>query len=176
MRRIKRWQARSAFTLIELVTVICILGIVGAAVGGPTMAYIGSMRARAAAARLASDVRFMQRTALASGLRTWVVINSGANNYQLYAEDPANPGKANRVAVPHPLDQTSGPVQFGTGPFAGVTISSVDVNGGNEVEFDSFGVPYDSSSNALTAAGTIHLSSGVVINVHQVSGFVERTG
>ena len=165
-----------AFTLIELVTVITILGIIAVAVGGPTLAYIDSMRAHAAASRLASDVRYVQRTALNSGLRTWVVFSTASNNYQLYIEDRDNPGEANRLAMTHPFDQTSNAVQFGSGAFTNVSITSVDVNLTSELEFDSFGMPYDGDGAALTGDAVVTLSSGVTITVHPVGGFVERTG
>ncbi|HPF39902.1 MAG TPA: type II secretion system protein [Phycisphaerae bacterium] len=165
---------RSAYTLIELVTVISILGILAVFVGGPTMDTMSEMRSSAAAARLASDVRYMQRMALASGRRTWVSVNSGANQYALYVEDVDNPGKAGRLAVAHPLDQSTAPVVFGSGPFSGVSITSVSFNGSSEVEFDNFGVPYDSGGTALSSYGEVQLSGGLVVRVQPVSGMVEQ--
>jgi len=169
-------QSKRGFTLIELVTVIAILGIVSIAVGGPTLAFLDGIRSSSAAARLASDIRYVQRLALNCGQRTWVVFNAGADQYALYIEDPANPGKANRTALPHPLDQTTAPVQFGVGPFANVTINTVNINGTAELEFDSFGVPYDANGSALSAAAAINLSSGITLTVHPVSGAVEVSG
>ncbi len=171
-----RRQARSAFTLIELVTVMVILGIVAVAVGGPTLANIDSMRNRAAASRLLGDIRYAQRIALSSGLRSWVVFNAGADSYQLFMEDSANLGKANRLPVTSPMDQTSTGVQFGSGAFTNVAISSVSINSTSELEFDNFGVPYDGGGIALTATATISLSTGVSVTVQPVSGLVERAG
>jgi prepilin-type N-terminal cleavage/methylation domain-containing protein len=176
MRTPRRWRDRSAFTLIELVAVIAILGIMSAVVGGPTLAYVDSVRSRAAAARLGGDIRYAQRTALNSGLRTWIDFDAGADSYQLYLEDPDNPGEANRLAMTHPLDQSTDPVQFGTGPFLNVSITSVDINSTDELEFDSFGIPYDGNGASLTSAGTITLSNGVTVTIHPVSGLVERDG
>ena len=61
---------RNAFTLIELITVIVIMGLVSLVVAAPAMSNLASMRASAAASRLGSDIRYLQRTAMASGLRT----------------------------------------------------------------------------------------------------------
>ncbi len=169
-----RHRRAPAFTMVELVTVIVILGIVGAFVGGPTMAYIDSMRSGAAAARMTADVRYVQRVAVGSGLRTWVTVDDAGDSYSLFLEDLANPGKANRLALAHPLDQSTSAVQFGTGPFAGVSITSVAINGTSELEFDSFGVPYDANGVALTATGAIVLSNGRAVHVHPVGGFVEQ--
>jgi prepilin-type N-terminal cleavage/methylation domain-containing protein len=167
---------RSAFTLFEMVTVMALLAIVAVAVGGPTLSYVDSIRSRAAAARLVADIRYLQRTALASGLRTWAVFDAGSDNYQLYIEDRDNPGKAGRLPLANPLDQTTAAVQFGSGPYAKVSISSVSINATAELEIDGYGVPYDGNQDALTATGQISLSSGVTITVHPVSGFVERAG
>jgi hypothetical protein len=76
----------------------------------------------------------------------------------------------------HPLDQSTNAVQFGIGPFLNVSLSSVSINSTTELEFDSFGVPYDANDAALTADGVVTLTDGVTIVVHPVGGMVERTG
>lgn len=169
-------RTRSGFTLIELITVMAIVGITGVAVVGGTLSYMGEIRSRAAASRLAADIRYVQRTALASGLRTWMVFNVGANSYQLYVENAANPGKANRVALERPIDQSSAQMTFGSGPFSSVTISSANINSTTELEFDSFGTPYDGNSTALSASAVVTLSSGITATINPVTGFVERAG
>lgn len=113
---------------------------------------------------------------MASGLRTWVVFSTDAQGYQLFIESIANPGKTGRVPLVRPYDQSSAPVEYGAGPFANVSLDGVDVHGGLEIEFDSWGMPYDTAGAPLAAPGVIMLSSGVVITVHPVGGCVERTG
>lgn len=169
-------KRRSGFTLIELVTVMAVLGVVAAAVGAPTLAYLNSIRSRAASARITTDIRLMQRTAMSSGLRTWVLFSTASNNYQLYVEDSVAPGKGRRQAFTHPFNQSSAAIQFGSGPFKNVSISAVNINSTSEIEFDSFGVPYDGNSAKLAANGTITLSNGVTVTIYPDSGFVERAG
>lgn len=164
----------SAFTLLELVTVMVILAVLALVVGGPTFTYLNGLRAGAAASRLASDVRYVQRLALGSGLRTWVVVDDADDEYSLYMEDPANPGEANRLPVVHPLDQTTSAVRFGSGPFSNVSITSVDINATSELEFDSFGVPYDASGAPLATAAEVVLSDGAAVRIHPVGGLVEH--
>lgn len=173
METVRSPRIRSAFTLIELVTVLVLLGIVAVFVGGPTLSYVDSMRLDAAAARLTSDIRFVQRLALGSSMGTWITFDAGAERYSLFMEDPSNPGKSGRVPTMLPLDLSTNTLQFGPGSFADVSIDSVDFNSTTELEFDSFGVPYDGNGVVLTATGRVVLSSKVAVQVHPVGGFVE---
>lgn len=168
-----RQAACRGFTLIELAAVIAILGIMAVSVGGPTLSGIQDIRTRTAAARLLTDIRYVQRLALSSGQRSWVLLDAASDSYTLYIEDASNLGKANRIGVEHPYDQSTNAIQFGSGVFAGVGISAVNINATSEIEFDNFGVPYDANGAALTATGSISLTSGVTITVHPVSGFAE---
>ncbi len=170
----RRWRQRSGFTIIELVSVIAILGVMALAVTGITLDSIDTIRSQAAAARLTSDLRYLQRMTLASGMRAWGVFDVAGNEYRLYAEDPANPGKAGRIPVPHPSDQSTDAVRFGVGTFANIAITAAAFNGTDEVEFDGSGVPYGGNGAPLSAPGVILLSSGVIIQVEPVTGFVER--
>ena len=176
MRTGHRRPSRSAFTLIEWAAVISILSIMAVAVGGPALSYIDSIRAQAAAARVAGDIRYAQKTALSSGLRTWVLFSTTDNSYRLYVEDAANPGKANRRPAINPLDHSTGVIQFGSGEFVNVSVLSVDIGRTSELEFDTFGVPYNGNGTALTADGVIGLSGGVSVTIHPVGGLVERAG
>jgi|CXWL01.1.fsa_nt_gi type II secretory pathway pseudopilin PulG len=162
--------------MIELVTVIVVLGIIAVSTVGPTLSYLDSMRNRAASARIVSDIRYMQRLALSSGLRTWVTFNVAGNSYQLYMEDRNNLGKANRIAVTDPMYQSTSAIAFGTSPFVNVTIGSASIGGTAEIEFDGWGAPYNGSGVALSPAGTISLSSGVSVTIQPVSGYAERAG
>jgi Tfp pilus assembly protein FimT len=177
MHRPKRIiRSRTAFTLVELVTVIGLIGIISVVAASATMSYLSEIRSRAAAARLTSDIRYAQRTALASRLRSWVAFDVPGNTYRIYLEDAANLGKANRQPLTLPLNQSSGAVQFGAAPLSGVVIVSAAINGTSEIEFDSFGVPYDGNSAALTTNGVVTLSNGVTITLRPVTGFVDRAG
>ena len=161
---------------MELVTVIVLLGILALVTVGPTLSYIASMRSRTAAARIVTDIRYMQRLALASGLRTWIVFNVAGNSYQLYMEDRNNLGKASRIAATSPMDQTTTGMTFGSSPFYGVSISSATIGTGAEVEFDNWGTPYDTAGAAISSTATISLSNGVSVSIQPVSGSVGRSG
>jgi prepilin-type N-terminal cleavage/methylation domain-containing protein len=164
---------RPGFTLYELVTVMVVVAIVAVAVGGPTLAHLAAIRARAAAARIAGDMAFVQRYARSSRLRTWAVFDPNQNRYALYAENPTLPGKANRLRLTHPATQSADDVLLNTGPFAGVSITSVSFGGTDEIEFDSFGLPRDGNSSALSTDGVLTLSSGATLTVRPLTGLVE---
>ncbi len=164
---------RPGFTLYELVTVMVVVAIVAVAVGGPTLGHLAAIRARAAAARIAADMAFVQRYAMSSRLRTWADFDPSQNRYTLYAENPSLPGKANRLRLSHPATQTDDDVQLNTGLFAGVSFASVSFGGTDEIEFDSFGVPRDGNSSALSTDGVLTLSSGATLTVRPLTGLVE---
>lgn len=166
---------RRAFTLIELVAVIVLIAIVAVVVGGPTLSHIAGMRSSAAASRLAADVRYAQRIALAAGLKTWVAFDAAGDSYALYREDPDNPGRAARLSLAHPLDPSTNEVQFGDGTFSGVSIASVNINSTDEIEFNHFGVPSDENGVALSSHGDVTLSNGVIVRIHPAGGMVEET-
>jgi prepilin-type N-terminal cleavage/methylation domain-containing protein len=166
-------RPRHGFTLIELVTVTVILGILSLVSAGPVLIYMSTVRGGAAAARISSDIRYMQRMALSSGWRTWVVFSTVSNTYRLYMENPASPGKAGRQGVTHPMEQTTGAIALNSGPFAGITISTASIGGGMEIEFDNLGAPYDVSEVALSSSGSITLSSGNSVTIQPVSGYTE---
>src|SRR5262249_29630537 len=146
---------RTAFTLIEMAAVMTIIAILAVAVGGPTMSYISTQRSRWASARVATDLTYLQRLAMNSRRRTWASFDVANNRYTLYVEDPANPGKSNRMTLANPLTGANGAVQLGSGDFSGASFSTVSFNSGSELEFSSRGRPYDSSSSILTSDGSI---------------------
>lgn len=169
-------RPRRGFSLVELVSVIALTGVIAVAIAGPTLGYMSKIRSRSAATRILADIRYVQRHAMNSRLRTWIVFSTGSNNYRLYAETSPGAGKGTRTALTHPLNQSNSAVQFGSGTNLAVNITAVNINSTSEIEFDSWGKPYDGNSVALTANGTITLSNGVTLTVSPVSGLVEQAG
>lgn len=152
------------------------MAVIAVAIAGPTLTYMSKIRSRSSATRILADIRYIQRHAMNSRLRTWIVFSTGSNNYRLYAETSPGAGKGTRVALTHPLNQTTSAVQFGSGTDLAVSITAVNINSTSEIEFDSWGKPYDGNSVALSSSGTVTLSNGVTLTIYPISGYVEQAG
>ena len=142
------------FTLVELVLVITILGIL-ALVAVPSRNPADEVSLRAAARRLASDLRYAQGQSIARRVRHGVRFDLGEKSYAVVAtgrgepiEDPAARGHALEVSFAN------------TASAHGVTLVSASFNGLPEVSFDYFGVPGDVSARELRRPGLVVLASG----------------
>lgn len=167
-----------AFTLVELVVVIVILGIM-AAVVAPSVTQSAQSRQRSAAQMLARDVRYAQARAVATGRRAWVTINP-ATETVTFAEDVSGMP----VAI---IDQATG-AQMTTVLGATATIDGVagtaigNVTGSGSavtIGFDWQGRPLDSLGALLTTNQTISVTasglSTVTVTVVAETGAVTIT-
>lgn len=158
--------------MLELVVVIVITAILSLT-AAPMLSHFATLRQNAGAARVRSDVSLARQRAVATGLRTWAVFDTGGQTLTLYEESSATPGRANRTAMAVPGEVGSGWVtRFNTGEFRGATLLTVDLDGGAEVGFDYLGRPYTQSESLMTSDGTITMSGGVTITVEGESGHV----
>ena len=160
--------SRGGWTLFQLVVVVATVAILSV-FAMPTY-RVDSRRVDAAARRLQSDMRYAQQLAMSTRRHTWVVFDVNNENYRLYIEDPAQLGKANRVAVTSPVDRSDFVVVLNTDEYAGVGIVSADFDSNAELEFDSLGVPMNGDSTALNSAGTVALTGGRQVVVEPNSG------
>ena len=158
--------------MMEMAAVLALVAFM-ALTAAPTMHQLGQMRESAGAERIAADLRYARNYAAASRLRTWAAFDVGAQQCTLYVEDPASPGKANRLTMTHPLHLGPFVHNLGTGDWQAVTLAGVDFRGKTEVEFDNYGQPYDGDAVPLTADGTVTLTGSRQIVVSAVSGMVK---
>jgi prepilin-type N-terminal cleavage/methylation domain-containing protein len=157
------------FSLIEL-TVVMVIAAIMAVVAVPTLTSLAATRSASAARLVVRDLSYARERAIASGLQTWVVFNTGSSSYSILQEPAGNPGRANAAAIRDPARQGNYSQAFGSGEFSGVSISAVNFDGGVECGFDWLGKPLNSGQTSLAASGTVTLSGGKVITVQMGTG------
>jgi prepilin-type N-terminal cleavage/methylation domain-containing protein len=138
-RRIQPSRQRRAFTLVELVTVLAIIGIV-AAIAAPR--YINSIvryRVDASARRVSADLSYAQGRARAASAGCTVSFNSAAASYTIIGA--ADPIARNATYV----------VALGDEPYRS-KIQSMDLGGDSQVVFDGYGMP-DADGVIIVRAG-----------------------
>lgn len=160
------------FSLLELIAVLAILAVLSLS-AGPVLSSVDANRQAHGAGTLRRDVAYARQAAVATGTRTWVVLDVGSDSYELYAEDPDNPGRANRTLMLDPADGEPFQVTLGLGAQLGATLTQVAIeNDGVEVGFDYLGRPLLEDESAMTQDATITVSGSRTIVVAGVTGHV----
>jgi prepilin-type N-terminal cleavage/methylation domain-containing protein len=164
----------SAFTLVEILVVVTILGI-AAAVIVPQMSSRDDLRVEGARRMVMADLIYAQNCSIAKQTWHYVVFDTTSNPRKYRIVTNLSTTNPNGTAVPHPI--TLDPeykVVFGDGAPSGtiathglesIALGDVAFEGAHTILcFDELGVPYyyDPSSNTATAIST---SGGSSINV-----------
>lgn len=147
----------AAFTLIELMIVIVIIGI-AAAMAIPMVSSAASFQIRSAANLVAADLEYAKSMAISRGRPYKVVFDSSTESYQV--EDPNN-------NVVTPPGRRAG-ATFGAGTrLSQVVINTASFGGSQTVTFDYLGSPDNGGTVELQAEGITKR-----INVEPVTGFI----
>lgn len=154
-----RVRARAAgFSLIELITVIVLLGALAVFVI-PRLNPTGFDR-YAFRHELLSALRYAQKTAMASGCGVAVQLDAGADSYSVLlrsggsATDCGSGGFG--TALQHPA---------AGGAYAGSAAPGADLQTSGTVEFDGFG-------SYISGLTSINLAGGPAIEIDSVTGYV----
>lgn len=147
-------RQKSAFTLIELVMVIVLIAIMAATVSVVISSY-QTQHLRAAAERIASDLRYAKSLALSSARWHGAAFQAApVNTYNLYETDGTTDTNLKK-----PEDMSKDFIINLVSEYQGVTLTAVNIGGGSKVEFSPYGVPFtDKNGSAIAAAGVITLS------------------
>ena len=160
----------SGFTLIELIVTITIASIL-AVTAVPAFLNMSNTRLRRASSELAEHIKMARSLAMATRRHTWIRFNTANESYEMFIENPNQPGRASRIAVTHPVTGASSfVVSLDQGEFSGVQISSASFGGQVEVEFDWVGRPYNGLGTLLATDGTAVLTADTSRTIRVTAG------
>lgn len=150
---------RNAFTLIEMLVVVAVLGIAGAMVI-PSMGSVGALRVQTALRTIVSDITFAQADAIAFQERRAVIFDHESNSYCV----ASLPG--NSVSRDNALFYPAGPggryvVNLSEPRYAGAQMSTVTFGtSGEALIFDDLGSPVTSATDDTAGPGGSLFLSG----------------
>ena len=149
----------SGFTLIELVLIIVIISILSAWVVPKFGTFINEIKISGASKRLVNDIRYAQSRA-ATSQQCHRLSYTGATTYEVRNMGMACPASGSGTLILYPLTQGNFTVDLNRLEFSGVNVTLPTGLGGDYVEFDSLGNPYDGSGLLATSKNVV-LTAGV---------------
>ncbi len=145
MNRCPRPSRRLAFTLIEVLVVVTIVGIIGAMVV-PQLLSAGTLGLQGAARLVVADILFAQNEAIAAQESRKVIFDAANESYRLTrdvggTDETLTMGWVNGDTNNYVVDFTA------DDRFNGIEIVSVQMGGVDvtEIEFDDLGAPQQAS-------------------------------
>ncbi len=154
-------KGRSAFTLVEILTVLVILGILSAILV-PQLGGQSDFDAAAAARAVMSDLLYAQNRAIGTQQMQYVSFNVSQQRYGLYSL------MSPQTVLTHPVNHNNYVRTFGASGLNNIdasSLTSASFAGQATIAFDEMGAPYSyntatNSVTLLSSAGTVVVSSG----------------
>ncbi len=152
-------QHKSAFTLVEILTVVVILGIASAIIV-PQISTRDDLKAAAGARVVMSDLIWAQNRAISTQQKQYIIFTG--QSYTLWYKDSTGTLHQNSNPITHSTYTTS----FGVAnsPMADVSISGTpSFANSSSLCFDEMGTPYGydgTNEVAMTSSGTIKIACG----------------
>lgn len=138
-------HARTAFTLIEILIVVTLLGLAASLIV-PHMGRSDSLQTQAAVRSIVADVSFAQFDAMANQTTRRVIFDLDANQVRLLGGDFTTGDEADQYILEDPLSNGREFIlDLGDGKFGGTQIISADFDGETFITFDEVGGPVDAS-------------------------------
>ena len=158
-------RAENGFSIIEMVTVISIVGIIAAT------AYINfnsgtTVRLEAATKKMMSDISYAQELAMSNGNSVQVIVSTAENQYSLKWGDGSY--------VDNIMGGGNFVVDFDHSNYTGVSINSTGLTGGT-LTFNSVGIPLTGGSIIQTELIVAQLNSQNSIKVTPYTGRITVT-
>ena len=138
-----RRAARRGFTLVEILTVVLILGIASAIIA-PQVGSRSDLKARAAARVLIADLLYAQNMAVAQQQPYYVKFDADAEEYRVLSG--AGPAAGADVLINNPVSKEPFVVKMGPGGnsrLSDVRIKSAVFNGEDSTFLNQFTVSFD---------------------------------
>lgn len=168
-----RRPARRAFTLIEILIVVTLMGI-AASLLIPNMSNAVSFETEAVVRQIVADLSFAQSDAMARQSGRRVLFAENGSGYRILADpydpendvlyDPISDGGSDKYIVDFIGDER----------FRQIIIEDVDFDGGNDfITFDAIGGPVN-GENAASIGGSLVVAGGDGKFRIDVSGFTGR--
>lgn len=153
--------AARAFTLIEILVVVVILGI-AAAIVVPAIGSRDDLKTTSAARMIMADLIYAQNRSISQQKKHFVVFDTANETYEVFADNrPLAPAM---LTITHPVEASPFLVKLGPagpGPIRDVAIDVANFDGKTILMFDELGTPYsyDAGTNteASLTAGQIRL-------------------
>jgi len=162
-------RGMAAFTFIELVVVMVILGI-AAMLAVPMLSSAADSQLQAAAAMIAADLDYAKNLAITRQMTVTVVFDAGTESYQV--QDSGS------VVLSHPTKVgASFRMNFASDSRTSrVDITAASFDGSSSITFDYLGSPYSGATTAVAmTSGQIALSAGTystTVTVEPVTGYI----
>jgi len=159
-----------AFTLVEVVAVLIIVGILAAS-AIPVLGRLDGKQGAGAARWALSDLAYARQRAVATGTRTWVVFDTAQSAWSIRSENPGAPGRSGAATLTDPTTQQPMAVRLDSA-MPGVSIASASFDGAAEVGFDWLGRPLNQSESLLVGSGQVVFTGGHAVVVEAGSGLI----
>ena len=153
------WERSRAFTLVEVLVVLVIIGI-AAAIVVPHMLDVGTMSVQAASRAVIADILFAQNEAIARQATRRVVFDLAENRYRLTEGDGTVLPAPSRSGALYEVDFA------GDRRFEGVTLAAANFDDEAVLSFDALGAP--------AAGGVVDLTAGATRYRLTVAAFTGR--
>jgi type II secretory pathway pseudopilin PulG len=172
---VRRAQRVGAFTLIEILITVTLLGIAGALVI-PAMGSTGAIRIQAAIRTIVADITVAQSEAVAFQERRALIFSTDNSSYRMISVpgntlDPENntlydPSRRGGLYAVNFTDENR---------YGDARITAVDFDGGDALIFDALGGPIiDPGANTPSAGGSITVTGSGQTFVIRVEAFTGR--
>ena len=158
---------REAFTLVEILVVVVILGI-AMVMAVPMFSSAASVQVDSAANMIASDLEYARSMAITKQQSYGAQFYVDTDKYRIIDH--------NSNVVEHPINRGNFEIIFPSQRNLNqVDISGIDIDGSDKVSFDYLGSPFNNTGTAMNNEGVITISAGGItktVRISPVTGYV----